>query len=68
LFSLIYFGLYVFFALNDPDRLQTEKYQLEKFTQQLAVFSKRQSTIKNTTIKASNIDLPKIEDIETEVK
>lgn len=69
IFSLIHSILYIFFAFKDPDRLQTEKFQLEKFTQQLAAFSKQQTEIENTSIKVSlenNRESLKIKDIKEE--
>jgi hypothetical protein len=60
------------FLKKTSDRLQTEKFQLKKLTQQLAAFSKQQPMLGNMTIKQlSYEELPKIEDTEeeeTEVK
>ncbi len=65
---LIYIVLYSIFAFKDPDRLQTEKYQLEK--QYLAVFSKNTNEIENIKLEmtGNNSKTLTVQDIEVEEK
>ena len=45
LLALVYVFLYIFFAFTAPDRLQTEKYQIQK--QKLLMYSKNNDIVEN---------------------